>query len=378
MGVQVRTEQLYMPATQLLYQAAIETLDDRSKEIVVFNAHASPLLEKISDRCDRLILLQHYKPEYNELKRMGLACSQKIETNADAALLIPSKNRQQTLGWMAEAMENLVDGEKLLVGCANKHGAKSYENALKTLAGNIGSSSKSKCRLFSARKSASFNSELAQQWITEAQPQHVESHGLISQPGLFSWDRPDTGSQLLLKYLPETLHGRGMDLCCGYGLLSEQLLKTSPDIEMLYLVEADRLALQCAEQNTMPWQEKIRPHWLDAVADPLPPFQKTKLDWIICNPPFHRGQDRHVPLGQTIIANGCKSLKRGGRLYMVANRKLPYEATLDRMLMRHRTVVQEQGFKIIEATKGASKRAAQKPDMETTGTEGWDFDCEQA
>lgn len=363
-----------MPATQLLYQAAIETLDDRSKKIVIFNAHANPLLKKIAERCDNLVLLQHFKPEHNELKRMGLECSQKIESSTDAALLIPSKNRQQTLGWMAEAMANLVDGGKLLVGCANKHGARSYEKALKTLAGNIGSSSKSKCRLFSARKGTMLNTELAQQWTTEAQPQHVESHGLISQPGLFSWDRQDIGSQLLLKHLPETLYGRGMDLCCGYGLLSEQLLKTSPDIETLYLVEADRLALQCAEQNTKSWQEKVEAHWLDAAADPLPPSQKTKLDWIVCNPPFHRGQDQDIPLGQTIIANGCKSLKRGGRLYMVANRKLPYEATLDRMLMNHSTVVQEQGFKIIEAIKGEGQRASQK----ASKTEGWElFDHEQ-
>lgn len=212
--------------------------------------------------------------------------------------------------------------------------------------------------------------ELAQQWIADAQPRWVKTHGLISQPGLFSWEKPDMGSQLLLKYLPETVHGRGMDLCCGYGFLSAHLLKISPDIEMLYLVEADRLALQCAEQNTMPWREKVEPHWLDAAADSLP----LKLDWVVCNPPFHTGQDRDIPLGQAIIANGCKSLKRGGRLYMVANRKLPYEATLDRMLMHHRTIVQEQGFKVIEATKGGGQRAGQK----VSRAEGWElFDHEQ-
>jgi 16S rRNA (guanine1207-N2)-methyltransferase len=359
-----------MPATRLLYQAAIETLDDSSKRVVIFNAHSHPLLKKIAEQCDRLALLQHYKPEYNELKRMGLECSQNIEANTDVALLIPSKSRQQTLGWMAEAMTNLVDGGKLIVSCANSHGARSYEKALKELAGNIGSSSKSKCRLFSTRKSTTLDMELTQQWIADAQPRQVEAHGLISQPGLFSWEKPDIGSQLLLKYLPETLHGRGMDLCCGYGLLSEQLLKTSPDIEMLYLVEADRLALQCAGQNVMPWQEKVEPHWLDAAADPLP----LKLDWIVCNPPFHRGQGQDVPLGQTIIANGCRSLKRGGRLYMVANRKLPYETTLDRMLMNHRTIAQEQGFKVIEATKERGRKMGQK----ASRTEGWElFDHEQ-
>jgi 16S rRNA (guanine1207-N2)-methyltransferase len=372
-GVRAKSKQHYMPAIPLLYQEAIEALDDRSKKVVVFNAHANLLLEKISDRCNRLILLQHYKPECNELKRMGLECSQKIEGSADTTLLIPSKNRQQTLGWMAEAMINLVDGGKLIVSCANSHGAKSYEKSLEILAGNIGSSSKSKCRLFSARKGGSFNSKLAQQWTTEAQPRHVESHGLISQPGLFSWEKADIGSQLLLTHLPETLYGRGMDLCCGYGLLSERLLRSSPDIETLYLAEADHLALQCAKQNTMPWQEKVETHWLDAAADPLP----LKLDWVVCNPPFHKGQNQDVPLGQTIIANGCKSLKRNGKLYIVANRKLPYEVTLDHMLMNYRTIVQMQGFKIIEATKGGGKRADQQTNQKVAETDGWDFDYEQ-
>jgi len=366
-----------MPAIQLLYQAAIETLDDRIKQVVIYNAQPSPLLTEVAERCDKLVLLQHFRPEHNELKQAGLDCSESAENSADVALLIPSKNKQQTLGWMAEAMNNLVDGGKLMVGCANNHGAKSYEKALKELAGSVSSSSKSKCRVFSARKSEALNTELAQQWLTDAQPRKIESHGLISQPGNFSWEKPDIGSQLLLKHLPADLQGRGMDLCCGYGLLSVQIMKNSPGIESLYLVEADRFALECAQQNIKPWQEKIEAHWLDAVEEPLPSGEKNRLDWVVCNPPFHRGQELDVDLGQTIIANGCKSLKRNGKLYLVANRKLPYEATLDRMLMNHHIVVQEQGFKIIEATKGAGKlrgeRASRKPEMRETEKDGWEI-----
>jgi len=238
-----------------------------------------------------------------------------------------------------------------LMACANNHGAKSYESSLKTLAGGVSSSSKSKCRIFSARKSVSLNSELADQWIEDAKPRSVDSHGLIAQPGLFSWEKPDIGSQLLLKHLPDAITGTGMDLCCGYGLLSAHLLVNNPDIKSLYMIEADRLALHCAEANTENWKAKVEPHWLDAATEPLP----LKLDWIVCNPPFHTGQTRDVDLGQTIIANACKSLKRGCKLYMVANRKLPYEAVLDRMLMGHQTVTQADGFKVIEATKGVTR-----------------------
>ena len=338
-----------MPAIQLLCQSAIDSLNGDFR-IAVVNANADPLLKSIRKHCSELTVLQHFKPEHDKLLRLGLNCSQTLEGEFELILLPPAKNKQQTLGWMAEAMNHLVDGGKLIMACANNHGAKSYESALKTLAGGVGSLSKSKCRVFSARKSVSLNHELAAQWINDAKPITVESHGLISQPGLFSWDRPDIGSTLLLKHLPESFTGAGMDLCCGYGYLSTHILEKSPDIESLYLIEADRLALNCAEANTKQWAEKCQPHWLDAAADPLP----LKLDWIVCNPPFHTGQSQDIELGQTIVANGCKSLKRGGKLYMVANRKLPYEAVLDRMLMRHKIIVQEQGFKIIEATKGVT------------------------
>ncbi len=336
-----------MPAIQLLYQSALDSVSGDSR-VAVVNAHADPLLKSISKQCSELTAVQHFKPEHDELLRLGMNCSQTVEGEFDLILLLPAKNKLQTLGWMAEAMNHLVENGKLLMACANSHGAKSYESALKTLAGGVGSLSKSKCRVFSARKSVAFDHELAAQWIADATPATVESHGLVSQPGLFSWDRPDIGSTLLLDHLPGSLTGMGMDLCCGSGYLSVHLLKNNPDIETLYLIEADRLALHCAETNIASWKEKVEPRWLDAAVGPLP----LKLDWIVCNPPFHTGQSRDIELGQTIVANACKSLKRGGYLYLVANRKLPYEAVLDRMLMRHRTVVQEQGFKVIEATKG--------------------------
>jgi len=360
-----------MPATQLLYQATFDSLHDKTTRAAIINARADLRLKEISKQCDQLTILQHFKPACDELLRLGFNCSHNFEGEFDLILFIPSKNKQQTLGWMADAMSHLVDGGKLLMACANNYGAKSYESALKKLAGSVSSSSKSKCRVFSARKTDTLDEELTAQWISNARPGVIEGHGLISQPGLFSWDRADIGSQLLLQHLPDALFGTGMDLCCGYGFLSVNILKSHPDIDSLYLVEADRLALECAEQNIQTWQNKVEPHWLNAVTDPLP----LKLDWVVCNPPFHSGQSQDIPLGQTIIANACNSLKRHGKLYMVANRKLAYEAVLDRMLMEHHAVVQEQGFKIIEASRGANPRTKQRP-AQTTNEEGWDYDYE--
>jgi len=332
-----------MPAVELLYQSALES---PAPDVAVINARHHPLLATLCRQTRSYALRQHFKPDYNALSTMGLSTGQ-WERDFDLILVIPSKNKLQTLGWMAEAMQRLNHRGRLIMAVANRHGARSYETALQQLAGNIASTSRAKCRIFSAIKTSALNESLASEWIMEAKPRRLESHGLISQPGLFSWDRPDPGSQLLLRHLPEKLTGVGMDLCCGYGLLTAHILESKPGVTCLHLVDADRLALACSEQNTAAWHQTVRMHWLDAAHEPLP----VKMAWIVCNPPFHSGQERDVELGQTIVGRACSSLKPRGRLYLVANRKLPYEQVLGRQLTQHRILAESDGFKVFEGVK---------------------------
>lgn len=333
-----------MSAIELLYSAALETT---SEQITVINAHANPLLNQLcsSRNCS---IQQHFKPAYDELIRSGLTAttSLQIHPECELVLILPAKNRQQTLSWMALAISHLKDGGKIIVSSANNHGAKSYEAALKKLAGNINSYSKAKCRVFASAKTAACNDDLTEQWLQNGQQQLVPTHGLISQPGLFSWDQPDRGSILLLEQLPP-LNGTGMDLCSGYGLLSASVLQSSESIHQLHLVEADLFALNCAEKNCSQHATKTALHWLDATTDKLP----AKLDWVICNPPFHTGHYLDVELGKNIILNGCKSLKPGGTIYLVANRKLPYEHLLRSTLKNTETVLQADGYKVIKGTR---------------------------
>ena len=48
----------------------------------------------------------------------------------------------------------------------------------------------------------------------------------------------------------------------------------------------------------------------------------------------------------------CRSLRPGGRLWLVANRQLPYEAALGGRFDTVRTLAQEQGYKVVCAVKG--------------------------
>jgi 16S rRNA (guanine1207-N2)-methyltransferase len=222
-----------MKAAELLYQTAINM---PASDISIFNAHTHPLLRELCVKAKTYAIRQHFKPEHDALLQLGLNIEESKQT-FDLALLLPSKNKQQTQTWMAEAMLQLSDGGQLIMACANRHGAKSHEAALNKLAGNIISGSKAKCRIFSARKTDDLDTDLAALWIDNGKAQKRESHGLISQPGLFSWDKPDIGSQLLLSFLNEPLSGEGADLCCGYGLLSEHLLRVSAQITKLHSTE---------------------------------------------------------------------------------------------------------------------------------------------
>lgn len=334
-----------MPAIELLYGSALDREPD-GQSIAIFNAQPHPLLQQLNRRAN-LIVQQHFKPQVDALKSLGIASTACMpEATFDSALLFPAKQKQQTLGWMAQAMQQLKQGARVTVCCENRFGAKSHEQALKRLAGNSSASSKSKCRIFSARKGEGLNTNLLQQWLEDARPQRVSAHGLISQPGLFSWDRPDTGSQLLLNHIPDTMRGSGMDLCCGYGFLATRIA-AKKEHGPLHLIDADANALACAEENLQTAGATASYHWLDAASEPLP----GKMDWIVCNPPFHSGQQTDVELGRQIIENGCGALRRGGRLYLVANRKLPYEETLAKHLASFSILAQQEGFKIIEGVR---------------------------
>ena len=56
-------------------------------------------------------------------------------------------------------------------------------------------------------------------------------------------------------------------------------------------------------------------------------------------------------LSQRFITAAAAALKPGGRLWLVANRHLPYEQTLNDQFGEVRVAGERDGFKVIAATK---------------------------
>ena len=171
-----------------------------------------------------------------------------------------------------------------------------------------------------------------------------DANGLWTQPGLFSWDRLDPGTAVLLAALP-ALAGKGADLGCGLGLISQAVLAAG-DVSDLVLVDLDRRAVELAGRNVD--DPRARVLWRD-LREPQADIQG--LDFVVTNPPFHDGGAEDRALGQLFIRRAAEMLAKGGVLWLVANRHLPYEAELKGAFARVRLAVEAGGFKVYEARR---------------------------
>ena len=172
---------------------------------------------------------------------------------------------------------------------------------------------------------------------------------------MFAWDRIDPASRFLAECLPADLQGAVADLGAGWGYLGGQVLARCPRVASLDLYEADARALELARANLEAAAVAVAAadggnaalafHWHDVAAG-LP----RRYDAIVCNPPFHaQGAGERVDLGRAFIAAAADALRPGGRLLLVANRHLPYEAALSDRYDAVREVAARDGFKVVEA-----------------------------
>lgn len=301
-----------------------------------------------------LLCEQSFRPEADALRAAGYAIWEGEPGPFELILLLPPRQRAEARALMARALSLLAPGGHIVAAVGNADGARASEADLAQLAGPVDVLSKHKCRVFwtmphAGGAVAPRDAGLLQQWLALDRVQPITDARFVSRPGVFAWDRIDPASQLLAAQLPADLQGSAADLGSGFGYLSVELLQRCPAIVSLDLYEAERRALELAQQNLQPYANKVRLgfHWHDVCAG-LP----RSYDVIVTNPPFHTRQGQENPdIGRRFIASAAAALNPGGSLWLVANRHLPYESLLDASFGRVRVVTQQQGFKIIEAVR---------------------------
>ncbi len=295
---------------------------------------------------------QSFLPFADELTRNALRVGEPAAGERySLVLVLPPRQRDEARALFARALSLLEPGGTVLVSMPNAEGAKSGEADLAKLAGTVQHLSKHKCRVFwTSPGEREIDQDLLAIWLALDAPREIAG-GYISRPGLFAWDRIDRASALLAEHLSADLHGRVADLGAGYGYLACQVVARCPRISAIDLYEAEARALEPAQMNLARTQREcgrqlaVAVHWHD-VTRGLP----QRYDAIVSNPPFHQSRADLPELGRAFIASAADALSADGRLLLVANRHLPYEAVLGRRFREVRTLTTQDGFKVIEAT----------------------------
>ena len=317
--------------------------------VLFLNAQHYPFLDQL-DKND-LCLQQFFKPYEAALGAKGYDASPSIPCEHaafDMVMLAAPKNQIETLYLMAQGLQALKPGGVLVVAAENKAGGgRLVKNFGHFGLGDIQNETRNKARVVWAENNA-LNDEALKRAIKDGSPQSVCEEEFYSCPGIYGWNKIDKGSALLVQHLPDDLSGNGADFGCGYGYLGTYILQRE-NVKALHNLDADWRALEMCRKNLAGIKSEafVEFAWEDLT-------QRTMLqalDFIVMNPPFHEGKSTDILIGEGFIASAAHSLKRGGRLFMVANKHLPYEQVLQQNFSDVQKPCEGQGFKVFCAIK---------------------------
>jgi 16S rRNA (guanine1207-N2)-methyltransferase len=308
---------------------------------------------------------QTFKPFADALTRGGLNVRDPLlnDTTADSqyalVVVLPPRQRDEARALFARAVRHAAPGGIVLASVTNAEGARSSETDLARLTAATQSLSKHKCRVFwTAPLTNQVDQDLLAEWSQLDAPQAIAEGRFVSRPGLFAWNRIDPASALLAAHLPPTLAGKAADLGAGYGYLAAEILRRCAQVTTLDLYEAEARALEPARINLA---KAVAARGTQIVTDILWHDVSVGLpkryDTIVSNPPFHLGRADRPELGRAFINVAAEALSPSGSFWLVANRHLAYETTLAARFATVRTVVVQDGFKVIEASHPIAQKA---------------------
>ncbi len=266
----------------------------------------------------------------------------------DLALLVVPKGRAYTRALLGGAARALKPGARLYLAGANAAGAKAIVKDAGAILGRSATvRTRARARLGRAVRLGSAPGSPA----PEAALPDVEAAGLklTGAPGVFSWDALDDGTASLLATLNAELCARRrvLDVGCGSGAIGLTAAKLGA--VAVDMIDVAWLAVECARLG-------IRANGLGEVcrawpADLYADVPDGTYDLILSNPPFHSGQGVETAAVEALISGAHERLAEGGRLRLVANVFLPYEALLGAAFgaRRVRIVAEDARYRVLEA-----------------------------
>jgi len=183
-------------------------------------------------------------------------------------------------------------------------------------------------------------------WALDIPPSELR---LVSLPGVFAHGRLDRGTEVLLQAMSRFTAksapaGRVLDFGCGIGVIGLSLLVKNPDVQ-LTLLDHSALALESARLSLLANGLQAELLASDGLAE-----VRQRFDWIVSNPPFHRGIASDYGVAQRFFTQARTVLSKQGKMLLVCNTHLPYESWLAEQFGRVEQVDSGSGYKVLRAS----------------------------
>jgi 16S rRNA (guanine1207-N2)-methyltransferase len=278
------------------------------------------------------------------------------DLRADSVVIRIPPERAALLQLLVDAFSILKDGGRCYIAGATNEGIKTAANTIETIFGNarVLARDSSHRVIVSAKRT----SELTLPERVDAtllgyntyKDVDVVLRGrnvrLCARPGVFSWEHLDEATSILADVMEIHEGECVLDLGCGSGALGVVAASlTSGRITMVDAdIEAVRSAARTAEVNGMS-------NWRALASDIAGVVLEERFDVVVTNPPFHVGKATDLDVPIQFINDAHDVLAPHGRMFLVANRTLPYEQAIKHRFGNVSNVHDGPRFKVLSAVR---------------------------
>ena len=276
---------------------------------------------------------------------------------ADSVVIRIPQERVALLQLLVDAFSILRDGGRCYIAGATNEGIKTAANTIETIFGNarVLARDSSHRVVVAAKRTAEITlPEGADVAILDSGTfREVDvtlrgrSHRLCTRPGVFSWEHLDEATSILADTMDVHEAQSVLDLGCGSGALGVVASSLSPE-SRITMVDADIEAVRSAERTA---EVNGMTNWRAIASDIAGAVLDARFDVVVTNPPFHVGKATDLDVPLQFIADAHDVLTTGGRLFLVANRTLPYEQAIKHRFGNVSNVHDGPRFKVLSARR---------------------------
>ncbi len=209
------------------------------------------------------------------------------ESSFDQAVVFVPKSKELLNYILHNLVSRLPIGASIFLVGEKKGGVERASKQLQPFGQAIKLDSARHCQMWQLTTDKTVVAKPLAEWV---QQYPVETPAgeltICALPGVFSQNKLDIGTAVLLPYLKQVTSGKIADFGCGAGVISAYLSKLNPK-NRIFALDVDAFALASTqmtfEKNALPL-EQLEVKAVTGIED-APLF----LHAIVSNPPFHQG-----------------------------------------------------------------------------------------